>query len=763
MERAPGRAGARGRVRPGLGQPRGQPAAAAGAARRHHGGGRLSLADPAPLRGPGGAPSCEGVRLFFMQSNGGPGRGAPVQRQGRDPVRPGRRHRRRRAHGRDGRARPDHRLRHGRHQHRRRALRRRVRARVRDRGRRRADAGADDGDQHGRGRRRQHPAFRRRPRARRAGQRRRQSGPGLLPPRRAADGDGRQCLRRQDPARAFPGDLRTRRRRSRSTPTRSSAEFAELAARRWARPTRARRPKGFLRVAVANMANAIKQVSVQKGHDADPLRAAMLRRRRRPACLPGGRRARDGDGVHPPLCRRAVRLRHGAGRPGGAARAGGRARRSTPRRCRELERVGRRAGEAARAGAAGAGRRRRRGSRCGGRCTCATPAPRRRCRCRSRTRPSIARGVHRGAPGALRLRHAGPARWSPSWSRSRRWPPGEAVREPALPRARAAARRSRSTTSPMWSGGREHRTPVFERTALRAGDRLRRPGAGARGERDHGGRARLDRRGHARRTTCCCAAPSRCPSRVPAGSDRPDPVLLELFNNLFMNVAEQTGAVLQNTSLSVNIKERLDFSCAIFDAEGDLVANAPHVPVHLGAMGESVRTVLRSRGATLAARRRRGAEQPVQRRHASAGRHRDHPGVRRGRAGDPVLRRQPRPSCRYRRHHARAARRRTAARWRTRASSSTISCWSTQGHFREAEFRALLAGAKYPARSPDVNVADIKAQVAANERGVQELARVVHQFGWDTVQRLHAARDGQCRGERAPGASAGSATARSTT
>jgi 5-oxoprolinase (ATP-hydrolysing) len=78
---------------------------------------------------------------------------------------------------------------------------------------------------------------------------------------------------------------------------------------------------------------------------------------------------------------------------------------------------------------------------------------------------------------------------------------------------------------------------------------------------------------------------------------RPDPVMLELFNNLFMNIAEQTGAVLQNTSLSVNIKERLDFSCAIFDATGALVANAPHVPVHLGAMGESVRTVIRSRGA----------------------------------------------------------------------------------------------------------------------------------------------------------------------
>jgi 5-oxoprolinase (ATP-hydrolysing) len=72
-----------------------------------------------------------------------------------------------------------------------------------------------------------------------------------------------------------------------------------------------------------------------------------------------------------------------------------------------------------------------------------------------------------------------------------------------------------------------------------------------------------------------------------------DPVLLEVFNNLFMNIAEQMGATLQNTAYSVNIKERLDFSCALFDAEGNLVANAPHVPVHLGSMSDAVRTVAR--------------------------------------------------------------------------------------------------------------------------------------------------------------------------
>ena len=94
----------------------------------------------------------------------------------------------------------------------------------------------------------------------------------------------------------------------------------------------------------------------------------------------------------------------------------------------------------------------------------------------------------------------------------------------------------------------------------------------------------------------------------PAG---PDPVLLELFNNLFTNVAEQTGVVLANTSLSVNIKERLDFSCAIFDATGRLVANAPHVPVHLGCHGRECTNGAAASRADPAPRRRGGAEQPV--------------------------------------------------------------------------------------------------------------------------------------------------------
>src|SRR3984957_14383137 len=174
---------------------------------------------------------------------------------------------------------------------------------------------------------------------------------------------------------------------------------------------------------------------------------------------------------------------------------------------------------------------------------------------------------------------------------------GDQVRETKLPARENGAPEPIADVS-LFTLGREHTAPVFERTGLLAGDTIRGPAlireANATTVIEPGWTAEVTVLDHMilRRTEAA-------PEREAADSVRPDPVLLELFNNLFMSVAEQTGAVLQNTSLSVNIKERLDFSCAIFDAEGGLVANAPHVPVHLGAMGESVRPVLRDRGATL--------------------------------------------------------------------------------------------------------------------------------------------------------------------
>ena len=219
-----------------------------------------------------------------------------------------------------------------------------------------------------------------------------------------------------------------------------------------------------------------------------------------------------------------------------------------------------------------------------------------------------------------------------------------------------------------------------------------------------------------------------------ADSGQVDPVMLELFNSLFMSIAEQTGVVLQNTSLSVNIKERLDFSCAIFDAQGSLVANAPHVPVHLGAMGESVKTVIRSRGATL-----RPGDVVALNNPYNGGTHL--PDIT---CITPVFDEATGRDILFfvgsRGHHADVG---GLTPGSTPPGSATLEQEGVviddfllveAGRFREAEFRALLTGATYPARSPDVNVADIKAQVAANETGVRELRRAVREFGLPTVQ-----------------------------
>jgi 5-oxoprolinase (ATP-hydrolysing) len=283
----------------------------------------------------------------------------------------------------------------------------------------------------------------------------------------------------------------------------------------------------------------------------------------------------------------------------------------------------------------------------------------------------------------------------------------------------------------IFTGGKEVEAPVLERTSLLAGDRIAGPAlireANATTVIEPGWTAEVTRLNHMilRRTELLS-------TRVAAGSERPDPVLLELFNNLFMNVAEQTGAVLQNTSMSVNIKERLDFSCAIFDAGGGLVANAPHVPVHLGAMGESVRTVLEHRRGTLKPGDVVALNNPF-----NGGTHLPDVTVI-----TPVFDRAGRDILFFvgsRGHHADIG-------GITPGSTPPVSRTLEEegvviddfllvdgGHFREAEFRDLLAAARYPARSPDVNVADIKAQVAANEKGVQELRRVVSQFGWEVI------------------------------
>jgi 5-oxoprolinase (ATP-hydrolysing) len=308
--------------------------------------------------------------------------------------------------------------------------------------------------------------------------------------------------------------------------------------------------------------------------------------------------------------------------------------------------------------------------------------------------------------------------------------PGGTVQEATLS-ARGSGKPEPIDIIRVFTGDTEHVAPVFDRTTLLAGDRI--VGAALIREAnattvvEPGWTAEITQLDH---MTLHRTEPLS--TRLPAGGDRPDPVLLELFNNLFMSVAEQTGAVLQNTSMSVNIKERLDFSCAIFDADGFLVANAPHVPVHLGAMGESVRTVLHNRRNTLKRGDVVALNNPF-----NGGTHLPDVTVI-----TPVFDETGYDILFFvgsRGHHADIG-------GITPGSTPPVSRTLEEegvviddfllvdgGHFREAELRALLAGARYPARSPDVNVADIKAQVAANEKGVQELQQVVAQHGWPTV------------------------------
>ncbi|MES2975974.1 MAG: hydantoinase B/oxoprolinase family protein [Pseudomonadota bacterium] len=210
-----------------------------------------------------------------------------------------------------------------------------------------------------------------------------------------------------------------------------------------------------------------------------------------------------------------------------------------------------------------------------------------------------------------------------------------------------------------------------------------------------------------------------------------DPVLLEVFNNLFMNIAEQMGLQLQNTAYSVNIKERLDFSCALFDAEGNLIANAPHMPVHLGSMGESIKTVVRENAGTMQPGDVYALNDPYH-----GGTHLPDVTVI-----TPVyLAGKPTFYVGSRGHHADIGGTTPGSMppFSTLIEEEGVQINNVKlverGVLREAEMVALLKSGKYPSRNPQQNMADLKAQIAANEKGVQELRKMVEQFGLDVVQ-----------------------------
>ena len=210
-----------------------------------------------------------------------------------------------------------------------------------------------------------------------------------------------------------------------------------------------------------------------------------------------------------------------------------------------------------------------------------------------------------------------------------------------------------------------------------------------------------------------------------------DPVLLEVFNNLFMNIAEQMGLQLQNTAYSVNIKERLDFSCALFDTQGQLIANAPHMPVHLGSMGESIKTVIRENASTMHPGNVYALNDPYH-----GGTHLpDVTVITPVYLGDtPVF------YVGSRGHQADIGGTTPGSMppFSTRIEEEGVQIKNfllvERGVLREAEMIALLESGQYPSRNPYQNVADLKAQIAANEKGVQELRKMVDTFGLDVVQ-----------------------------
>jgi 5-oxoprolinase (ATP-hydrolysing) len=308
--------------------------------------------------------------------------------------------------------------------------------------------------------------------------------------------------------------------------------------------------------------------------------------------------------------------------------------------------------------------------------------------------------------------------------------PGDAPQEQvqAMHPARALPQRD---TVRMYCGGRWWDAALVVREDLRAGDVLRGPAIIA----EKNATTVLEPGWQAQVTALDHMLLERVEPRLQsfAAGTQADPVLLEVFNNLFMNIAEQMGLQLQNTAYSVNIKERLDFSCALFDADGNLIANAPHMPVHLGSMGESIKTVIRENRSTM-----QPGDVYVLNDPYHGGTHLpDVTVITPVYLADFIA---PMFYVGSRGHHADIG----------GISPGSMPPFSThieeegvqinnvklveRGVLREAEMLALLRSGKYPSRNPAQNMADLKAQIAANEKGVQELRKMVVQFGLNTVQ-----------------------------
>ncbi len=354
-------------------------------------------------------------------------------------------------------------------------------------------------------------------------------------------------------------------------------------------------------------------------------------------------------------------------------------------------------------------------------------------------------GMRRAGDGALVTPHPPRSRSGPPDQVRGRLSParGEGELGPVangnpLPRAGEGGERSEPgegaaplATVTAHMAGAARAVPVYDRAALQAGTEvdgpaiLREPTATTVVE--PGWRARVTRAGGLVLTRVV-----PLPKRVAVGTEA-DPVMLEVFNNLFMSIAEEMGLALENTAQSVNIKERLDFSCAVFDRDGGLIANAPHIPVHLGSMGHAVRAVIASRAATL-----KPGDAVMLNNPYRGGTHLPDVTVVTpvfDRAGSAIL-----FWVASRGHHADIG---GITPGSMPPDSRSIADEGVLiddvllvegGRMREAAVVDLLSSGPHPARNIPQNLGDLRAQVAANARGAAELLRMVDLFGLDVVR-----------------------------
>ena len=286
-------------------------------------------------------------------------------------------------------------------------------------------------------------------------------------------------------------------------------------------------------------------------------------------------------------------------------------------------------------------------------------------------------------------------------------------------------------TVPMYSGGQWHQSALYLREDTRPGDLIEGPAIiaekNATNVVEPGWAAEVTALNHLVITRV------QTRQRRAAIGTSADPVMLEVFNNLFMSIAEQMGLRLQNTAVSVNIKERLDFSCALFDVEGNLIANAPHIPVHLGSMGDSIKTIIERNCTSMQPGDVYMLNDPYH-----GGTHLPDVTVI-----TPVFSEDGAAVLFYvgsRGHHADIG---GITPGSMPADSTVVEQEGVLidnfqlvrgGHFLEQETVALLSSGPYPCRNIGQNIADLQAQIAANQKGVEELLKMVAHYGLDVVQ-----------------------------